>query len=65
MYVCSQRFFQSQSQIEVRCHHTPLNKRMDCLAAQEFDCDKGMGNGVAWVSIWFISLLFSYYNGEL
>lgn len=61
MYVCSQRFSLSQSQMEVRCHCNLLWIRACIfLVLLKFDCPESWGSRVAWNLIWFI-LLFSYY----
>ena len=66
MYVGSQRFSLSQSQVEVMPLQPAVNKNMSSFVLLEYDCDRRHGRSipVAWNLIWFI-LSFSYCYVDL
>ena len=64
MYVGSQRFSLSQSQVEVMPLQPAVSKNMSSLVLLEYDCDRHGRSRVAWNLIWF-TLSFSYCYVDL
>lgn len=56
-------------EVEAKCKSDATATRiksMSSVVLQELACDQRHdGSGVAWTSVWFILLLFSYYIVEL